>query len=218
MPSQRYVHTYAGKDLDATWDARLCIHVGECTRAHGELFKSGRDPWGEPDRADADTVAEVVTRCPTGALAYVRKDGGPAETPNAENTAVIANNGPIYVRGDLGIPGIPADMPATSFRAALCRCGESKNKPFCDNSHESTGFVDRGAVGRTGSPLEAIGGPLVIRPLPNGPLLVSGNLTIVSGLGRRAWQGTKTSLCRCGRSSDKPFCDSTHTKVGFVAD
>ena len=48
-----------------------------------------------------------------------------------------------------------------------------------------------------------------------GPLLVNGNLTIVSGNGRTAWQGTKTALCRCGQSSNKPFCDATHKQVGF---
>jgi uncharacterized Fe-S cluster protein YjdI len=110
------VFTYPGEAVDVTWDRRLCIHVGECTRAHGELFASGRTPWGEPDRAGADEVAEVVERCPTGALVHVRHDGGAAEVPPAENVIVVANSGPLYARGDLRIAGAPEDMPGVRTR------------------------------------------------------------------------------------------------------
>ena len=64
------VFHYAGEKLDVSWDGRLCIHIGECTRAKGDLFVSGRDPWGRPDLAEPEYVASVVERCPTGALAF----------------------------------------------------------------------------------------------------------------------------------------------------
>ena len=85
------VYKFEGEKIDASWDERLCIHVSECTRAKGELFKSGRDPWGEPDRGEADYVAEVVRRCPTGALTYERKDGGatPAEGDTPAGTPAV---------------------------------------------------------------------------------------------------------------------------------
>ena len=75
-------------------------------------------------------------------------------------------------------------MPAVRFRAALCRCGESKNKPFCDNSHEASGFDDRGAVGETGDGSDAVGGKLQVRRAPNGPLLLAGNFSIIAASGR----------------------------------
>ena len=59
---------------------------------------------------------------------------------------------------------------------------------------------------------------MAIKGLKNGPLLVSGNLSIVSGSGRVAWKGTKAALCRCGNSKNKPFCDGAHTAAGFEAD
>ena len=211
------VYDFEGEKIDAVWDGRLCIHVGECTRAKGELFKSGRKPWGEPDRAEPDEVAEVVRRCPTGALTYRRKDGGAEETAPGANTVVISNNGPLYVSGELKIDGAADDMPGVRYRAALCRCGDSSNKPFCDNTHEKKEFRDRGAIGDTGPGIESSGGPLEITRAPNGPLLVSGNFAIVTGAGREGWRGTKAALCRCGASKNKPFCDGSHVEAGFEA-
>ncbi len=52
-------------------------------------------------------------------------------------------------------------------------------------------------------------------PLENGPLLVTGNLEIVSGTGRTINRVRKTALCRCGQSANKPYCDGSHTRVGF---
>ena len=104
------------------------------------------------------------------------------------------------------------------FRAALCRCGKSANKPFCDNSHKKAGFEDFGAVGDTG-PLEAAsGGALRIKGIKDGPLLLEGNFSIAASSGREAWRGSKAFLCRCGASENKPFCDGQHKKVGFTSD
>ena len=218
MPDKKEIHTFKGRTVDVDWDGRLCIHVGECTRARGELFASGRDPWGQPDRAAADEVAEVVRRCPTGSLTYRRKDGKGAEEAPDSNTVVVASNGPLYVTGDLAIDGAPDDMPGVRTRAALCRCGASKNKPFCDNTHETVNFRDRGAVGDRGPGIGASGGRLEIARATNGPLLVRGNFRIVSGAGREAWTGEKAALCRCGASNNKPFCDGSHAGAGFEAD
>lgn len=218
MPSKK-VFKFDGDKLDVFWDGRLCIHVGECTRAKGELFVSGREPWSRPDLGEPDYVAAVVRRCPTGALTYRRKDGGPEEATPSANTVTLCNNGPLYVEGDLRIDGAAEEMTGVRHRAALCRCGDSKNKPFCDNTHEEAGFRDRGALGETGdATLESTGGPLEVKRAPNGPLLVTGNFVLRAASGREGWRGTKAALCRCGSSKNKPFCDGSHKEVGFEAD
>jgi CDGSH-type Zn-finger protein len=97
----------------------------------------------------------------------------------------------------------------------LCRCGASKNKPFCDNSHEEAGFKDHGAVGVKGDTLKEKGGKMNIKPLKDAALLIEGNLTIRNGSGRIAWQGTQVGLCRCGASKNKPFCDGSHIGAKF---
>jgi CDGSH-type Zn-finger protein/uncharacterized Fe-S cluster protein YjdI len=218
MSDNKKVFEFGGKQIDVNWDGRLCIHVGECTRAKGELFVSGRKPWGQPDRAPADEVAGVVRRCPTGSLVYRRKDGGAEESAEPRNSVTVANNGPLYVRGRLRVDGAGDDMPGVQFRAALCRCGDSRNKPFCDNTHESENFRDRGAIGETGAGFESEGGPLLITRAENGPLLLTGNFELINGAGRTTWRGTKAALCRCGASKNKPFCDGAHKEAGFEAD
>lgn len=216
--SEKKVFKYDGAEADVRWDERLCIHIGECGRANNELFVGGRQPWCRPDQVSPQEVADVVGRCPTGALTYDRQDGGPNESADAENVVTVMYNGPLYVRGDLEIDGAAADMSGVRFRAALCRCGQSTNKPFCDNSHEKAGFKDYGAVGDSGDGFEAPGGILKVGRAPNGPLLLSGNLTIVAASGRKAWTGKKVALCRCGNSQNKPFCDGGHKAAGFEAD
>ena len=210
---------FPGKDVDVTWDGRLCIHVAECGRSEGELFVGGRDPWCNPDlAASGDAVAEVCRRCPSGSLSYVRKDGGAAESTPPRNQVTVVSRGPLFVRGALSIDGAPDDAPGLSFRAALCRCGASNNKPFCDNSHVDAGFSDQGAVGQTGDPDVDPTGPVAVGRAPNGPLLLSGNVEILASSGRVAWRGSKCALCQCGQSNNKPFCDGSHKAAGFTAD
>jgi CDGSH-type Zn-finger protein/uncharacterized Fe-S cluster protein YjdI len=216
--SDSKITKYSGARAEVAWNGGLCIHIGECGRAKGELFVGGRQPWCQPDTASDDDVKDVVMRCPTGALSVEFADGSIPETASQENTINVAYNGPLFVRGQLEIDGAPSDAPGLNFRAALCRCGHSGNKPFCDNSHEGAGFSDYGAVGETGEPNTESGGPLAIKAVKNGPLLVKGNVTISGGSGRKSWSGKKAVLCRCGASANKPFCDNSHKKAGFTSD
>lgn len=212
------VKRFDGKEVEVTWVGGLCIGAGECGRSEGSLFESGRDPWCQPDLTTAEDTVDVITRCPAGALSYTRKDGGAGEQPAEENMVMVANNGPLYVKGELAIEGAPEEYKGVAFRAALCRCGASKNKPFCDNTHEKIDFRDRGAVGEKGAAEVDKGGKLEVNLAKNGPLLLRGNFSIVSGSGRVAWKGQKAALCRCGASKNKPFCDGAHKSIGFQSE
>ena len=212
--SDKQVFDYPGSEIDVHWDGRLCIHIGECGNAAGELFVGGREPWCLPDTTTRSEVREICERCPSGALTYSDKDGTPESAP-AQNTVTVSYNGPLFAHGDLVIEGAPQEMQGVRFRAALCRCGHSQNKPFCDNSHIQAGFEDFGSVGERGTGQGAATGQLSIKPLPDGPLLVNGPLSIRASSGRLAWQGDQAALCRCGHSQNKPFCDGSHKKAGF---
>ena len=157
-------------------------------------------------------------RCPTGALTAKFVDGAGVEPGAEDNRVTITQNGPLYFSGLLNIEGAPEDMPGTRFRAALCRCGASANKPFCDNSHVEAGFTDSGAVGESGPGSSSETGELNIKSLTDGPLLIAGKLAIFSSTGRMAWEGEKAALCRCGASQNKPFCDGSHKAAGFKSE
>ena len=212
------VFKYDGSRATVSWHGRLCIHIGECGRAQGDLFVAGRKPWCQPDVSSDDEVEEVVLRCPTGALTVDYADGSRQEQADAENTVHVAYNGPLFVRGDLSIDDAPENAPGLNFRAALCRCGQSRNKPYCDNSHDKAEFRDYGAVGEAGDEEFELGGGLSIQAIKDGPLACKGNLTIFNSSGRPAYHGNKAFLCRCGASENKPFCDGAHKKVGFKSD
>ena len=70
---------------------------------------------------------------------------------------------------------------------------------------------------RARSTITDLTGPVVVKPVPNGPLMVTGKLEVESGTGRNVDRVEKAWFCRCGHSSKKPFCDGTHKKVGFEA-
>ena len=126
----------------------------------------------------------------------------------------MANN-VIEVGADGPFHGTCAVAEAAPGEVWLCRCGQSKNKPHCDGAHRAAGFTDPAtyAVGALG---EATG-DLVVKPVPNGPLLCSGGVEVRDATGTVVFRGEKAALCRCGRSSNKPFCDATHRKLGFQA-
>ena len=105
-------------------------------------------------------------------------------------------------------------------RVALCRCGASQNKPFCDNTHKETGFRHEGSLGenRLSSGVAANGRALRVVSVTNGPYLLRGEVEIWDAAGRSVYRGSKASLCRCGRSENKPFCDGSHARTGWRED
>ena len=121
-----------------SFDLDLCVHIGECLRGDRRVFQLDRRPWLTPDAADAEVVAQVVERCPSGALQYRRLDGAAQETHEGVRLVPI-RDGPLMVTGPITVTrddGTVETLP----RATLCRCGQSEHKPFCDNRHLEVGF------------------------------------------------------------------------------
>ena len=206
-----------GTDVVIEFEAKRCIHSRFCVLQQPGVFKANVvGAWIVPDDADcADNLVATAQNCPSGAIQYRRKDGRPQETPPLVNLIQVRENGPNGFRGALKIDG--EDI---GYRATLCRCGRSQNKPFCDGSHKlgDDPFVATGepATGDV-TPLEVRNGDVDIRPQKNGPLRVSGNLEVLSGTGRTIRKAQALMLCRCGHSGNKPFCDGSHARVGFVS-
>lgn len=131
---------YARPEIRVEWYASRCIHSAACVRAAPAVFDPGRRPWIDLAAADADVIARAVERCPTGALQYERRDGGPGEQPPATVQVTPVRNGPYFVRGVIEILDAGGAVAQRMTRAALCRCGQSKHMPLCDNTHRAIGF------------------------------------------------------------------------------
>jgi CDGSH-type Zn-finger protein/uncharacterized Fe-S cluster protein YjdI len=214
------IYTYQGEDIEVYYNLRRCIHAAECVRGLPAVFDRDRRPWIEPDQDSADQVAKVIMKCPTGALYFDRKDDGDAEPLPEINTILVTVDGPLYVRGNVQIKSPDDTTLKQEIRLALCRCGTSANKPYCDNSHLKVAFQASDDVKDNQSKTGEItaDGVLEMHLANNGPVRLRGNFEIRSSDGKSKFRGSKASLCRCGGSQNKPFCDGTHRKIGFSSE
>ena len=207
------VESVSGREFIIHFDATRCIHSRNCVLDRPDVFVPNvKGEWIHPNNASSEAMVQLAHNCPSGAIRYERVDGAVGETAPLVNTARVRENGPLAFNAPSMIEGVDQGL-----RATLCRCGLSKNKPFCDGSHTASEFMATGEPPtKESQPLAARNGVLNITPSKNGPLLVKGNLEVVSGTGRTTNRVTNTALCRCGHSANKPYCDGSHNTVGFT--
>jgi uncharacterized Fe-S cluster protein YjdI/CDGSH-type Zn-finger protein len=127
----RLGRAYATPEITVLYDRGRCRHYAECVRGLPRVFDPTRRPWIRADLAAAQAVAEVVRRCPTGALHY-RLPAAEPEEPTHPTTITHDPRGPLLVRGDLVLD--TPEGPLAETRAALCACGRTHNQPFCDGA------------------------------------------------------------------------------------
>jgi CDGSH-type Zn-finger protein/uncharacterized Fe-S cluster protein YjdI len=203
-----------GSKIDVAYEGKRCIHSRHCVLDLPQVFLANTPgEWIKPDETTAERLAAIAEKCPSGAIRYLRKDGGPQEAAPPVNTAHVRENGPLALHAPLVLRGT-----AIGYRATLCRCGRSNNKPFCDGSHAGQFSATGEPASAEIAPLTTRDGALQVDPQPNGPLCITGNLEICAGTGRTVARVTEAKLCRCGGSRNKPFCDGTHLSNGFTAD
>ncbi|MFD7322911.1 (4Fe-4S)-binding protein [Streptomyces sp. NPDC059875] len=130
---KRKLKEYEGEGLTVTFEPRRCLHAAECVHGLPAVFDLGKRPWIQPDGADAGLVAEVVRRCPSGALQYHPADGS-AEPPDSPTTVRRNPAGQLVMRGDLAIEVAGEEGVRHETRVMLCGCGASGNQPYCDHS------------------------------------------------------------------------------------
>ena len=134
------VKEYTADGVVVSFDAAICIHARRCVHGLPEVFDVAKRPWIQPDGAAADAVIDVVARCPTGALAARRLDGGPEAPVPAGLTVTETVDGPLYVAGEIEVVNEAGQVVRTDTRVALCRCGGTGNPPYCDGTHTENGF------------------------------------------------------------------------------
>ncbi len=140
-PAKNRRATYVGKGVTIYDNRAICSHAGFCTDGLKEVFREEGEPWIDPDGAEVAKVIETIRKCPSGALSYAI-GGMEAAPPAREPMVTVTKDGPFAMTGGVELPGVQFGDGASQEHYTLCRCGASKNKPFCDGSHWAVGFKD----------------------------------------------------------------------------
>jgi CDGSH-type Zn-finger protein len=140
-PAKDKREAYAGKGITIFDNRALCAHAAHCTEELASVFRMRSEPWIDADGAPVQDIIDTIRRCPSGALSYAI-DGVEAAPVERAPMVTVSANGPYEITGGIELMGVKQGAGASSEHYTLCRCGASKNKPFCDGSHWDAGFRD----------------------------------------------------------------------------
>ena len=132
---------YVGQKVTIHDNRGICAHAGRCTDGLAAVFHLREEPWIYPDSANADEIIGTIEKCPSGALSY-SVDGAEHRDSDGDPSIFIAPNGPYVVSGSPSLENTEIAEGASKEHFTMCRCGGSKNKPFCDGSHWYNEFTD----------------------------------------------------------------------------
>jgi CDGSH-type Zn-finger protein len=131
---------YEGQGLVMMDDKPFCVHAGFCVSEKTDVWELVDQAQDEDSRAE---LIRMIRLCPSGRLAYKESLHEPPVEEDYSQEIGIVEDGPIYVRGGIDVEGANGQNYEKQNRMTLCRCGASKNKPFCDGTHAEIGFKDK---------------------------------------------------------------------------
>jgi uncharacterized Fe-S cluster protein YjdI len=140
-------HKYTNGEVTIVWKPDICIHSAICFKGLGDVFNPTKKPWIDPSGATTEAIVEQVRKCPSGALSYfMNEEVAGAKEIKAEAAQMlnieIVPAGPILIKTECTIEHSNGQVEMKQGITALCRCGGSNNKPYCDGSHRKNGFTD----------------------------------------------------------------------------
>ncbi|RYE25763.1 MAG: hypothetical protein EOP51_03025 [Sphingobacteriales bacterium] len=134
---------YSNGEITVVWKPGQCIHSTLCWKGLIGVFNPKKRPWVDIQGAGTNNIKDQVEKCPSGALSYFMNKAGEAKPAIAvETTVEVTANGPLLVYGNITVKNKNGAEEKKYKVTALCRCGASANKPYCDGSHVKTGFKD----------------------------------------------------------------------------
>ncbi|MCU0343326.1 MAG: (4Fe-4S)-binding protein [Ignavibacterium sp.] len=133
---------YTNGEITVIWKSDLCIHSGNCVRGLSKVFNPKERPWINIYSAETDEIIETVNNCPSGALTFKRNNNmsEKSEAMKLPTKIQVLNGGPIMVEGPCAVIDKDGNETMKEGKIFLCRCGGSKNKPYCDGTHKSVEF------------------------------------------------------------------------------
>ncbi|PHR58474.1 MAG: hypothetical protein COA44_03245 [Arcobacter sp.] len=139
--SEEVLQNYEGKELSIHFNRSICSGSSHCVHGLGSVFKSGDNlNWIDPNAAKAENIIKQIKACPSGALSYSIKNEVQIDSRHLSKIEII-KNGPYNVEG-INLEGFDFPTKFSATKYTLCRCGYSKNKPFCDYSHAEKNWKD----------------------------------------------------------------------------
>ncbi|MDX2003333.1 MAG: (4Fe-4S)-binding protein [Chitinophagales bacterium] len=135
------VKHYTNGEVTVVWKPSQCIHSAICFRGLPGVFNPRIRPWVTIDGASTDAIVKQVKECPSGALSY-HYNNERQDAEHLEAKVEVLPNGPLLVYGTLHIKDRNGNESIKNKTTAFCRCGASKNKPYCDGSHVGAQFSD----------------------------------------------------------------------------
>lgn len=136
-----YAGSVEGTEVSVHYTPVLCSHAAECVKASQAIFDPGRKPWVVPEKGKMSDLLAAMSNCPSGALRLEVGKTDPQHMVNGDVDVQVERNGPYRVKN----VSLDADFNgagASQTKYVLCRCGQSKNKPFCDGSHRDEAWTD----------------------------------------------------------------------------
>lgn len=143
MSDKKKIQVYENEHIKISYDPNICEHAAECVKGNPAVFDIKNKPWVNPNNGEAPEIQSTIHKCPTGALTYQLPDGTVWDIKNKAHSpaeVVVVANGPLRLAGKIAVKDADGAVIMETNRVSLCRCGASKNKPFCDGSHKSIGF------------------------------------------------------------------------------
>jgi len=143
-----------------------------------------------------------------------QKNHGAPRLLEVPNESLVTNGGPLQLTGNLTLVHDDGTVQYANH-LTLCRCGHSGSKPNCDGQHLDMEFLNPGKISEV-SEIAASQRPskLTLSCIKDGPITFRGRLRLHNQFGQECVK-MRGSLCRCGQSANKPFCDGSHTRTGF---
>lgn len=135
---------YSNDEITVVWKPGQCIHSTKCWKSLLPVFDPRRRPWVDMTAATTERIMSAVDKCPSGALTYFANDAEEEQRFEevSEVRAEVIPNGPLIIYGTLNVTDRDGNESVKSKTTAFCRCGQSKNKPYCDGSHVEARFTD----------------------------------------------------------------------------
>jgi uncharacterized Fe-S cluster protein YjdI/CDGSH-type Zn-finger protein len=148
----RQLQVYETSQIRVTFDPKVCEHSGKCVKNLPAVFDVSRREWVDPSKATSQEVMRAIAACPSGALNStlvtsvhrILSDAPPITEPTEPTretvTITVRPNASLLVEGPFRVVDKEGSLIREAEKCSLCRCGHSKNKPFCDGSHKESGW------------------------------------------------------------------------------